>query len=201
MHISDGILPTGVTIATLAVSGGISTILAVKMKQQKIPRIAVITAVLFVSSLLHVKLGPTSIHPVLTGIGVILLGPDIFLSALVALLFQAVLFQHGGLTALGANTLIIGGSALLMSLWIVPLTLKIDKSAARMILFFLAGFLSVLTAGGGNYLILTLSYQEFQPIARLFLLSVIPLAIFEGVICALILQFVYKVKPDLITNR
>jgi cobalt/nickel transport system permease protein len=150
MHISDGILPTGVTIATLAVSGGISTILAVKMKQQKIPRIAVITAVLFVSSLLHVKLGPTSIHPVLTGIGVILLGPDIFLSALVALLFQAVLFQHGGLTALGANTLIIGGSALLMSLWIVPLTLKIDKSAARMILFFWLVFFRCSLQEGGT---------------------------------------------------
>ncbi|MGD9383870.1 MAG: cobalt transporter CbiM, partial [Desulfobacterales bacterium] len=107
MHISEGVLsaPVLVTGAALAVAG-ISVGLK-KMDYEKIPEAAVLSAAFFVASLIHVPMGPSNVHLVLNGINGLLLGWLCFPSILVALALQAILFQFGGITVLGVNTVIM----------------------------------------------------------------------------------------------
>ncbi len=104
MHISEGVLsaPVLVTGAALAATG-ISVGLK-KMDYEKIPQVAVLSAAFFVASLIHVPMGPSSVHLILNGINGLLLGWLCFPSILVALALQAILFQFGGITVLGVNT-------------------------------------------------------------------------------------------------
>ena len=104
MHISEGVLsaPVLVTGAVLAAAG-----VAVGLKKidyEKIPQVAVLSSAFFVASLIHVPIGPSSIHLIINGINGLLLGWLCFPSILVALSLQAILFQFGGITVLGINT-------------------------------------------------------------------------------------------------
>ncbi len=104
MHISEGVLSTPVLIsgAALAVAG--TTIGLKKMDYERIPQVAVLSAAFFIASLLHVPIGPSSVHLILNGLMGLLLGWVAFPAILVGLLLQAILFQYGGLTSLGVNT-------------------------------------------------------------------------------------------------
>ena len=136
MHISDGILPVSVSIGTYIAAGGITAFLASKIKTDEIPKIATVTSALFIASLLHIKIGPSSAHPVFGGIGALILGPYVFIAVLVALFFQSIMFSHGGITALGANTLTVGGGALLVSLFL-PFFIKKIKKKLTIKIFYL----------------------------------------------------------------
>jgi cobalt/nickel transport system permease protein len=57
----------------------------------------------FVASLIHVPFGPTSVHLLIPGLVGAMLGPSAFLSIGLGLLLQSLLFQFGGITALGAK--------------------------------------------------------------------------------------------------
>jgi len=113
MHISEGVLsaPVLVTGAALAVTG-ISVGLK-KMDYEKIPQVAVLSSAFFVASLIHVPIGPSSVHLILNGINGLLLGWLCFPSILVALALQAILFQFGGITVLGVNTVTMALPALI----------------------------------------------------------------------------------------
>ena len=113
MHIADGVLPTAVAagcyVLTLAGLGLSLRTLA----ERDLPKIAVVSSSFFVASLIHLPLGPTSVHLLLPGLVGALLGPTAFLSIVVGLFLQSLLFQFGGLTALGANSLMMGLPALI----------------------------------------------------------------------------------------
>ena len=113
MHIADGVLPVSV-----AIGGYVLTLAGVGLSLRRVdsrdlPKIAVVTSAFFVASLIHVPLGPTSVHLILPGIVGALLGPAAFLSVTVGLFLQCLLFQFGGITALGANALMMGLPAVL----------------------------------------------------------------------------------------
>ena len=68
MHISDGVLPTTVTVATYGltiIGAGLSLR---KVKSEDLPKIAVVTSSFFVASLIHLPFGPTSVHLLLPGV-------------------------------------------------------------------------------------------------------------------------------------
>jgi len=104
MHISEGILPPVLLAAGAAASAGGIALGLRAMDHERVPRVALLTSALFVASLIHVKVGPSSAHLVLNGLAGLILGWAIFPAFLVALLLQAVLFGFGGLTTLGVNT-------------------------------------------------------------------------------------------------
>ena len=104
MHISEGVLPWpllagGAALTALGTAVGLS-----RLNAENVPRVGVMSSVLFVASLIHVPIGPSSAHLILNGLAGMLLGWCIFPALLVALGLQAVLFQFGGLTTLGVNT-------------------------------------------------------------------------------------------------
>jgi cobalt/nickel transport system permease protein len=83
------------------------------VRDEEIPRIALLTAAFFVASLVHVRVGPTSVHLLLNGLVGVLLGGRAALAIGVGLALQALLIGHGGYNTLGVNTCILALPALL----------------------------------------------------------------------------------------
>jgi cobalt/nickel transport system permease protein len=81
--------------------------------EDEIPRMALLTAVFFVGSLIHIRIGPTSVHLLLTGLVGLTLGPWACLVVPVGLCLQAVLLGHGDLSTLGVNTCVLLAPALM----------------------------------------------------------------------------------------
>ncbi len=118
MHIADGILPVAVAAGGYAVTGATTWYSLRKIRQQpdhraEIPKASLLTAAFFVASWIHIPVPPTSVHLVLNGLLGVLLGWFAFPAILIGLVFQAVMFGHGGLTTLGVNAAMMGIPALL----------------------------------------------------------------------------------------
>jgi cobalt/nickel transport system permease protein len=118
LHIHDGVL-TGpfagpILLGGAAVAAGGVAIGLWRLDEEKIPQTGVVAAALFVASIIHVPVGPSSAHLMLVGLAGVLLGWAVFPAVLIALLLQAILFPwFGGLTTLGLNTLAFAVPALL----------------------------------------------------------------------------------------
>ena len=197
MHISDGVLSAPVWIGGYIVTVGIAAICAKKMKTEDMPKMAVMTSAFFVASLIHVPLGPTSVHLILNGLVGIILGPLSFISILTGLTLQAFLFQHGGITTIGANTIIMGIPALL-SYGIFGLHKRFRFRLSETILGAVAGasgvFLStlILTA------LLVTTGSEFIGVAKYAALAHLPVMVIEGIITGFVVSFLMKIKPEIV---
>jgi cobalt/nickel transport system permease protein len=101
LHITEGILtgPVLFTGAALTVAG--TAVGLKKLDYDSIPRVAILSAGFFVASLIHVPVGPASVHLVLNGLVGIMLGWLAFPAILIGLLLQAILFQFGDLQRSG----------------------------------------------------------------------------------------------------
>jgi cobalt/nickel transport system permease protein len=84
---------------------GLALLAAWRIGEEEIPRIALLTAAFFVTSSIHVKLGPTSVHLLLNGLVGVLLGWRAPLAILIGVTLQALLIPHGGLSTIGVNAL------------------------------------------------------------------------------------------------
>jgi cobalt/nickel transport system permease protein len=196
MHISDGVLPLSVTIGGYAVGGVLAAWSARRTHQEEMPKLAVMTAAFFVASLIHVPFGPTSVHLIIPGLTGALLGPSAFLSIGLGLLLQSLLFQFGGLTALGANALMMGLPALACG-WIFQKfkgrTIMRQAVAGGVIgalgTALAAVILAVLLATGG---------EDFFGVAKIALLAHVPVFIIEGLVSAFTVGFLARVKPELL---
>lgn len=194
MHISEGVLsaPVLFTGAVLCFSG-----LALglrKIKNEEIPKVAVLSSAFFVASLIHVPIGPASAHLVLNGLVGMLLGWGAFPSIFVALLLQALLFQFGGLTTLGVNTFAMAMPPVLAYYTFRGLLNK-DK---KMAFFggFLGGALSLIIATLFINLALIETEKSFFGVAGTLLIAHIPLAVIEGIITGFVIVYLKKVKPE-----
>lgn len=114
MHIPDGFLNLGTAAGSYVISaGGISYAVRqanLKLRERHVPLMGVMAAFIFAAQMLNFPVaGGTSGHLVGAALAAILLGP--WASVLImtsVLIVQALLFQDGGLTALGANILNMG---------------------------------------------------------------------------------------------
>ena len=200
MHISEGVLTAPVLLA-----GGIGTILGLtiglrRMNVREIPKVALLTAAFFVASLVHVPIGPSNAHLVLNGILGILLGWTAFPAIFIGLFFQAVLFQFGGLTTLGVNTLNMAVPAVIMGALARP-ALRSNSGLFAMVMTAIAGagaiiMSAVMVAGS-----LALSGESFVAVSKLIFVAHIPIAIAEGVLSVLIISFLLKTKPEVIKGN
>lgn len=195
MHLSEGILsgPTLLGGAVLAVTG--TAIGLRKINQERIMTTALLSAAFFVASLVHVPIGPGSVHLLLNGLMALLLGWGCFPAILVALLLQAVFFQFGGFTVLGVNVVVIAGSALIGSLFFRK-WLAFPKK--RALAGFLAGFLSVACAALLMALALVSTDQNFLATAKVVFVAHIPVMVVEGMITMFVVGFLARVQPEIL---
>ncbi|MBF0227234.1 MAG: cobalt transporter CbiM [Desulfobacterales bacterium] len=196
MHISDGVLPIQVSIAAYGASIGIIGLSVYKTKGEDIPKIAVVTASFFVASLLHIPLGPTSVHLLIPGLVGILLYNSAFLAIALGLVLQCILFQFGGITALGANAIMMGIPALICG-WIFKL-LKGSKIISHTVVAAFCGGLGVILSTLFLSLLLFTGGENFIGVAKLAIVAHMPVLIIESIISAFTISFLYKVKPELI---
>jgi cobalt/nickel transport system permease protein len=196
MHISDGVLPVSVTIGSYAAAFAITAVGVRKTPAESLPKVAVVTSAFFVASLIHVPLGPTSVHLLLPGLVGILLGPSAFISIVLGLTLQSLLFQFGGITALGANSLMMGVPALMIG-WLFKhikgTTLKSHAIAGA-----LGGFLGTILSVGFLAALLYTGGEDFLGVGKIAFIAHLPVAIIEAIIAFFTVTFLYKVKPELL---
>jgi cobalt/nickel transport system permease protein len=165
-----------------------------KTPVERLPRTALVSSVLFLSSLVHVPVGPSSVHLTFLGLGGFLLGFSALPALFAALLLQGLLFQFGGLLSLGANTAIMGCAAL-SGFAMRVLTVRGISRRGLFAGAFLAGFAAVITGSLLVILALVLSANELKTTAALIMAANIPLALVEGVLTLFIVLFLSRLKP------
>ena len=200
MHIVDGALTTEVLL-TGAVLTGLGLMQGLRhMPLEKIPATGMLAATFFVASLIHVPLGPSSMHLIMNGVAGILLGWAAVPALFIGLLLQAVFFGYGGITVLGVNAVNIALPAVLVYYLIRPF---IVRASARQ--QFIVGALGGGLAVAGTTLMvaasLWLSGDEFILAAKLVLVSHIPVMVIEALLSGATVYLMAKVKPELFMDR
>ncbi len=198
MHISEGILSGPVLISGGALAAAGTAIGLKKLDYDRIAQAAILSAVFFVASLIHVPIGPANAHLILNGLVGLLLGWAAFPAILVALVLQAMLFQFGGITALGVNTVIMALPAVICYLVFSPFLHKrplVALSAA-----FACGFLSVLLGVVILGLALIFTEENFFEVSVIVMAGHVPVMIIEGVITAVCVSFLKKVHPAMLSG-
>ena len=199
MHISDGVLPLSVTLGGYALSLALAAWSARRTRSQDLPKVAVVTSAFFVASLIHIPLGPTSAHLLMPGLAGALLGSVSFLAIGLGLLLQSLLFQFGGLTALGANALMMGVPAIVCGFFFQ--TLKGRTQLRQAVVGGMAGALGTALAAVLLALLLAAGGEDFFGVAKIALAAHVPVIGIEGVVSALTIAFLFRVKPDLLQPR
>ncbi|MGG7565121.1 cobalt transporter CbiM [Rhodovulum sp. DZ06] len=196
MHVVDDALSAEVVIgAAVLAAGGVAMGLS-RLTLERIPTAGVLSACFFVASLIHVPLGPSSVHLILNGLAGLALGWAAFPALLVGLLLQAVFFGFGGVTALGVNVLAIAGPAVIVGMALRgPVARATPRGAA--VLGGIAGagsiaLTAIFVAGA-----LALTGDAFLPAAQLVLAAHVPVMVVEGLVTAAAVHLARKVKPEL----
>ena len=198
MHISDGVLPVSVAIGGYAASFGLTIWSARQTRSEEMPKLAVVTAAFFVASLIHIPFGPTSVHLIIPGLTGALLGPPAFLSIGLGLLLQSLLFQFGGLTALGANALMMGVPAILCG-WFFQ-KFKGRTPSRQAVVGGVVGAGGTVLAAMVLAVLLATGGEDFFGVAKIALAAHVPGIIIEGAVSALTIGFLARVKPALLMH-
>ena len=210
MHIPDGFLPVTVCAGGYAATAAVTWYSIRKINQKEnpredIPKASLLTAAFFVVSWIHIPVPPASVHLVLNGLLGAMLGYFAFPAILIGLFFQAVMFQHGGLTTLGVNAIIMGAPAIL-SYYIFRLRNKLRKDSRLItgIFGFLAGFVGI----GVSVIFFVGILLNFIPAdldvgierAAIYALALahVPLMFIEGAFTSLVTIFLLRVRPRLL---
>lgn len=196
-HIPDGVVSVPVLVTGAVVSAGCLGLGLRALTPERMPRVAVLSAVFFVASLIHLPVGPSSVHLILNGIMGAVLGTAAFPAIVVALLLQAVLFGFGGLVVLGVNAMNMGVPALLAGLAFRALWRR-DRPRRTAVLGVVCGGGAVLLTTLMLAAALGLSGREFLPAARLVVLTTLPVMVVEAAFTAAALGLVARVKPELL---
>jgi cobalt/nickel transport system permease protein len=211
MHIPDGFINTGTAVATWAASaGGLSY--AVRrvnreLTERQVPLMGVTAAFIFAAQMLNFTVaGGTSGHLLGGALAAILLGPWAGMLVLTSVLaVQALLFQDGGLLALGANILNMAVAGVLVG-WLAYSALRRllgNRPVASMASGFVAAWLSVFVASLLAAAELAISGMSPWGLVLPAMASVhMVIGIGEGLITVGVLAFLRAARPDLIAlNR
>ena len=196
MHISEGVLSAPVLLSGGALAAAGTALGLKKLDYDRIAQAGILSAAFFVASLVHVPVGPANAHLILNGLVGLLLGWAAFPVILVALILQAVLFQFGGITALGVNTIIMALPAVLCYFICSPFLHK--KPFLAMTASFACGFLSVALSALILGLALIFTEENFFEVSAIVITAHIPVMIIEGIITAMCVAFLKKVQPNML---
>lgn len=211
MHIPDGIVPPTVAITGYAITGGMTWFSLRKINRchnptEEIPKASLLTAAFFVASLIHIPIPPSSVHLILNGLVGVVLGYFAFPAILIGLFFQAVFFQHGGLSTLGINAVIMGIPAVL-AYYFFQIRHQFGNSGFWLNIFaFLSGMGGLaLSALVFTVVVITTIPADIdadleRQALSIGLISYGLLSLIEGFFTTLLVSFFHRVKPELLTH-
>ncbi len=196
MHISEGVLATPVLVSGGALTAIGTAIGLRKLDYDQMAKVGILSSAFFMASLIHVNIGPSSVHLLLNGILGLLLGWAAFPAVLVGLFLQAIFFQFGGITVLGVNTLNVAGSAVLCG----ALFTMVIQRWPRLLgpAAFVMGGLSVVLTAFLVAVSLVFSEESFWEAAALIVTAHLPVMVIEGIVTGFCVLFLAKVQPEAI---
>lgn len=197
MHISEGVLSAPVLLTGAAITAVGCAVGLKKMDYDRIPRVAILSSTFFVASLVHVPIGPSSVHLMLNGIIGLLLHWTAFPAILVALTLQSILFQFGGITTLGVNTVNVAVPAL-VCYYMFNYAVKRENTFISLGSAFACGFLAVLLTSIMAASALIFTGEAFMGVSKLVVIAHFPVMIIEGIMTAFCVAFLKKVKPEIL---
>jgi len=214
VHISDGILPWELWLSGLVITAVILACTLIWMKIDDVPKLSVITAAVFVASLIHFQAGPTSVHLVLSGFAGVTLGILAYPCIFIAVVMQAFLFQHGGVTTIGINTVNMGVPAL-MAFLIFKAGIKLNVGIGKTIIILgtisrgtilgIAGGIAGGTAVALAVLLLAVELlvtgEELAEVTTVVVLAHIPVILVEAIFTGVIVGFFATVKPEMLSIK
>lgn len=198
MHIAEGLLSLPLLVGSnLIAVAGIHLGLR-RLDPMRIPVAAMLAAVFFIASLIHLPIGFSSVHLVMSGLCGLLLGWTAFPVIVVALFLQSILFGFGGLTTLGINVLIMGLPAVIVHYLFAQnlIECRVKQAFWRGVA---AGSLAI--ALGAVLLSGTLVLNggtAFYEVSSLILFSHLPIMLVEGMVTGSIIAFLHRVEPSLL---
>ncbi len=216
MHIMEGFLPIGWAIFWWVLSlpfiafGLYQVGKIFKDKPEQKVLLAIATAFTFALSAFKLpSVTGSSSHMTGIGLGAIVLGPfATVVVGTIALLFQALLLAHGGLTTLGANafSMAIVGSFVAYGIYKGLSKLNVPKALT----VFLAACLADLATYVTTSIQLGLAFPDpiggiaasMVKFLSIFAITQIPLAIIEGILTVLVVNAIYQYKEKgIISNE
>jgi cobalt/nickel transport system permease protein len=206
MHIPDGFLNVPTIATTYAVSaGGIGYAVKEvnkKLKEKQVPLMGVLAAFIFAAQMLNFPIaGGTSGHLIGATLAAILLGPwAAVLIMSCVLIAQCLIFQDGGLLALGANIFNMGIVASFCGYFIYKLTASLlgDNRKGKLIGGAIAAWGSVVLASVACAVELAVSGASPWAVVLPAMTGVHALiGIGEGIITAAALSVVMATRVDL----
>ncbi|MBU0991046.1 MAG: cobalt transporter CbiM [Proteobacteria bacterium] len=196
MHISEGVLSGQVLVAGGVLAAAGTAIGLKKMDYERVAEVGILASAFFVASLINVRIGVSSAHLILNGILGLLLGWAAFPAIFVALILQAVLFQFGGITVLGVNTVIMALPSVICYYLFSNIIFKSNSLAITAA--FLGGFLSVLFSGLLLGVALIFTEESFFEMVLLIVGANFPVMVIEGIVTAFCVMFLRKVRPEML---
>lgn len=206
MHIPDGFLDTKIWV-TLSVISAATIGLAVKktgnkLGEKHIPMMGVLAAFIFAAQMLNFPIaGGTSGHFMGGVLAAILLGPFSGILILTTILIvQCLVFQDGGLTALGANIFNMGVISTIIGYYLYLVISKITGNIKiKFISAFIASWLSIVLAASACAIELAISGTSPLKFVLPAMVGIHALiGIGEGIITVLVLSFISRIRPDLL---
>ncbi|NIM11679.1 MAG: cobalamin biosynthesis protein CbiM [Candidatus Aminicenantes bacterium] len=190
MHIADGIIPAGISVGADAAAVALVYVGGRNLRSEEIPKMGIFAAALFIVSLIHFPIAGTSIHLGLYGLAGLLFGIRAIPIIFVNLLFQCLIFQHGGLLSMGINTLTMGSGA--FAAWVVWKSLKLNNQVKS----FACGFLGILIpAILVSVIFVLVNYGK----GMVFIVTIyLPAAVIEGFLTVFAYNYFYNVKPEIL---
>ena len=185
------VLVAGAAVAVACTAVGLK-----KLELDRVAQAGILSAAFFVASLIHVPVGPSSVHLILNGIVGLLLGWAAFPAILTALVLQAMMFQYGGITTLGVNTVIMALPAVVCYHLCGPFIHKPSRIAVPAAFACGAGsvFLGAILAGAS----LIFTEGSFLEVAGLIVTAHLPVMAIEGIVTVFCVAFLKKVKPEML---
>jgi cobalt/nickel transport system permease protein len=201
VHILDGALQWPWLVGGFVGAGLLTWLATWRLREEEIPRVAVMSSAFFVATLIHVPLPPTSAHLLLNGLVGVILGRRTALAIVPGLLLQALLLGHGGLSTLGLNACIMILPAL--GAWGVFELVRqmgwLSATWSRWLVGFLLGAVGVLATATLNAAVLWLGgLESWGTLAMAVLVAHLPLAGVEGLVMASTVSFLTRVKPAML---
>lgn len=163
MHIPDGFLDAKTWITTTAVGAAAVSYSLKKTKltisSKQVPMVALIGSFVFAAQMLNFPIaGATSGHFLGGTLTSILFGPWIGSIVMASvLIIQALIFQDGGITVLGANILCTGFIGCFVGYGVYRAGMRLLAGKGRIMITFLAAWLSIVAASAGVALLLAWS--------------------------------------------
>ena len=199
MHISEGILSSGMLLTGWAGSvAGISYGLR-KTDPDKIIKTALISSAFFLASLVNVRIGPSSTHLTLLAPTGLILGSAVFPAVFTALLLQAVLFHFGGIVVLGANTFIMGTASLSVYILFGRIIRNSEGRLRLMTASFIAGMLAVMIGASLTGIFLMMTDVNFSGAVKVLLIAHLPAALIEGAVTSFLAAWLKKSAPEILS--